>query len=313
MPIENGMNSDYIKYFPLDEYVSRIKLLPSLLEHLEQTNKDFDDYMKQLAKYDENYIVNYWIFLLYEEMRYNHGIERLKFNEKTLVGKDVFFETLDISHERIHQLHNFVESDKEPVFAYRTVPVNVSRFRQDGTEEIFWRGANPEDVNKFMNDFINVYKTNATSLLFSNPFLVSSLMHLLFLRIHPYNDGNGRTARVIHNIKFTETINKLYGMKLKISPLNLSESILVNKRTYVDRIDNIYFDLEHDSNEMINKWFNSILFMADEQIYRANERLAYASDDHLINHEVSQKDMKKASRGLGSTLKLIRKFPSYKA
>ena len=64
-------------------------------------------------------------------------------------------------------------------------------------------------------------------------------MHLLFVRIHPYSDGNGRTARLIHNIKFTESINKLYGMKLKISPLNLSKSILLNKITYVKRIDNI--------------------------------------------------------------------------
>ena len=74
-------------------------------------------------------------------------------------------------------------------------------------------------------------------------------MHLLFLRIHPYGDGNGRTARIIHNLKFTETINKLYGMKLKISPLNLSDSILLNKITYVKKIDNIYFDLEHKTSE----------------------------------------------------------------
>ena len=70
-----------------------------------------------------------------------------------------------------------------------------------------------KDVNKFMNDFISVYKHNGTSLVFSNPFLVSALMHLLFIRIHPFSDGNGRTTRVIHNIKFTESVNKLYGTK----------------------------------------------------------------------------------------------------
>ena len=39
---------------------------------------------------------------------------------------------------------------------------------EDGTEDIFWRGANPEDVNKFMTDFINIYKQSGTSLLFSS-------------------------------------------------------------------------------------------------------------------------------------------------
>ena len=83
-----------------------------------------------------------------------------------------------------------------------------------------------------MNDFIQIYKRKDISLLMSNPFLKSSLIHLLFLRIHPYADGNGRTARLLHNAKFTDSINRLYGMKLKISPLNLSESIYLNKKFY---------------------------------------------------------------------------------
>ena len=89
MPIdERGMNSDFINYFSLEEYVDRIKLLPSLLEHIEYTNKEFDSYMQQLARYDENYIVNYWIYLLYEELRSSQGIELSKFNETRVVGKD---------------------------------------------------------------------------------------------------------------------------------------------------------------------------------------------------------------------------------
>ena len=303
-----GMNSDHKKYFQKYEYKDRIKLLPPLLEHIEETNRDFDNYMHKLAQYDENYIVNYWIYLLYEELKYNHGIEYSKFNEKSVVGKEVFFETLNISHKRIHQLHNFIESDKEPVLEYRKVPVNVSYFDDDGIEHIYWRGVEPEDVNKFMNNFINVYKQNRTSLLFSNPFLVSSLMHLLFLRIHPYIDGNGRTSRLIHNIKFTEQINKLYGMKLKISPLNLSNSIQLNKLTYVNRIDNIYFDLEHDTNEDINRWFDFILNMADEQIYLANDRLTYAGDEYLVDiSKVTPEEKKIGSKGLTKTINTMRR------
>lgn len=280
MPIDNrGMNSDFIKYFNLEEYIDKIKLLPNLLEHLESTNRDFDDYMRKLSTYDEEYIINYWIDLLYQELHFNQNIENNKFDMTTLSHRSVFFDTLNINNKRIHELHNFViEKDiekglLEETIDYRKVPVNVSRFTEEGKEEIFWRGANPEDVHKFMNDFIKIYKQGGTSLLFSNPFLTSALMHLIFLRIHPYTDGNGRTARVIHNIKFTEMINKLYGTRLKLSPLNLSGSILVNKITYVKRIDNIYFDIEHDTNDSINKWFDFILDMADERIYIASAKL----------------------------------------
>ena len=62
MPIVNGMNSDYINYFSLFDYVNKIKLSPAVLEHLEATNREFDNYMQILSKYDEEYIVNYFIF-----------------------------------------------------------------------------------------------------------------------------------------------------------------------------------------------------------------------------------------------------------
>ena len=47
MPIDiNGMNNDYVEYFPLQEYVDRITLLPNVLEHLENTNQNFKEYVK---------------------------------------------------------------------------------------------------------------------------------------------------------------------------------------------------------------------------------------------------------------------------
>lgn len=279
MPINSeGMNEDYVKYFSLEEYIDKIRLLPNLLIHLEDTNREFDNYIKKLMQYDREYIVNYWIYLLYEELASTKEIEHAPFDESILAKKDVYFDKLAISHKRIHELHNFItDGEMEPSFEYRKTPVSVSRVR-NGKEEIFWRGANPEDVNKFMNDFLNVYKQHKTSSVYSNPFLVSSLMHLLFLRIHPYTDGNGRTSRLIHNLKFTDSINKLYGTSLKLSPLNLSKSILINKITYVNRIDHIYFDLEHDSNEAINRWFDFILNMVDEQLYYSSNILENIPD-----------------------------------
>lgn len=290
MPIVNGMNSDYIDYFSLFDYVNKIKLSSMVLAHLEDTNKEFDNYMHTLAMYDEEYIVNYWIYLLYEELTYSKRIENLSFDVRKLTDKGLFFDTLTISHKRIHMLHNFItDGEMIPTNEYRNSEVKVSRINNDSSEDIFWRGAKAEDVNNFMDDFIKVFKHNGTSLLFSNPFLASSLIHLLFLRIHPYTDGNGRTSRIIHNIKFTEMVNKLYGTNLKLSPLNLSGSILLNKITYVKRIDNIYFDLSHDNNDSINAWFNFILDMADEQLYMASNRIPNIDKEFIIDNDTSKK------------------------
>lgn len=284
--VPNRMNDAYVSYFPLDKYVDRIILLPDVLEHLQDTNHDFSDYLKKIAKYEENYIVDYWIYLQYKELKYNQKIENIEFDKINLLDNSVFFDTLNISHKRIHQLHNFaVKGQYDPTFNYRKNDVKVSRYSINGEEEIFWRGANYQDVYKFMTDFIKIYKQKDISMLMSNPFLKSSLMHLLFVRIHPYLDGNGRTARLLHNAKFTEGINNIYGTKLKISPLNLSRSIYLNKPSYVNAIDSIYFDLKHDSNDAINAWFNMMLNMADEQIYYSSNQLDSIDDSFLKDYD----------------------------
>ena len=85
-------------------------------------------------------------------------------------------------------------------------------------------------------------------------------------------------------------------MNLKICPLNISQSILLNQPTYVRRINDIYFDFEHDSNDEINRWFDFILNMTDEQLYFNTNRLPrfkkMASLDSYIN-KVRSKEMKK--------------------
>ena len=47
---------------------------------------------------------------------------------------------------------------------------------------------------------------------------------------------------------------------------------------YVKILDNIYFDLEHDNYEWINKWFDFILNMADEQLYFLKPKLRLLED-----------------------------------
>jgi len=279
MPIdEYGRNSDFVSYFSLLEYVDKIKLIDQLLFHLEDTNKEFDEYMRLLSYYAEEEIINYWIHATQQELRANHDIESSIFNSEILQEKGVFFDKLSISHKRIHDLHNFVMSSSEidyiPGNSYRKKNANVSTFHTDNTEEIFWRGANPEDIYKFMNDFIMIYKQNKISVLYSNPFLRGALVSLLFNRIHPYGDGNGRTSRIIYNLKFTEQVNKIYQTKLMLNPLNISDRILVNKITYAKRINQIAFNLTDDTNEAINRWFDFILTMADEQLFYSKERLS---------------------------------------
>lgn len=270
---ENGINLNEVSYFPMEDYVKKIHLNDYLLEHMEETNHEFDKYFRHLSQYNEYAIMSWFISLFNKEMISSQEIENSHIINPELVKKeDVFFTTLQMSHTRIKDIHKFVTKGKE-TYEYRKNDVRVSTLLPTGEEKIYWKGVKPEDLKKFMDDFITLYKKNSLSVLNTNPFFRSALMHLLFVRVHPFSDGNGRTARMIHNMCFTESINKIYGMKLKICPLNLSKSILVNKITYAKSINNIYFDLEHDCNDEINKWFDFMLNMVDEQLFFCTNEL----------------------------------------
>ena len=295
----NNRNTAKVPYFPLEEYVKNIKIEENVLNHMEDTSQKFDEYLKKLSEYGNYSILYYWLDSLYNEIIFSNNIENHRIARSLIFNDEVFFESLNISHNRIKQIHKYITED-DKLMDYRHQDVRVSSFN-NGKEDIFWYGANYEDIPKFMKDFINIYKRGSLSVLDNNPFLKSSLMHFLFVRIHPFLDGNGRTARMIHNIKFTQLINNAYKSNLRICPLNLSQSILLNKVTYVNKINSIYFDLEHDCNTEINDWFDFILDMADEQLYYSEARLPglaqafsniagyYQSDDFYANYAKKMK------------------------
>lgn len=272
MHVIDGMNMEEVPYFDIFEYISKIELNASVMSHAEETSQDFANYLQLLFQYDASVITLYLADSFQREMVNFQMIENHYIHLHS-IKDDFFFEASNICHEGIHKIHRICTTeDSNKQKEYRNVPVRVSRMTPKG-EFIFWKAPDPVYVEPFMNDFLKAYKIVNSSMLFSDPFLVSALMHLLFVRIHPYNDGNGRTARVIHNLKFTESINKLYGKNFKLSPLNISGSILINKPTYANRINAIYFDLVHDTNDAINHWFDFVLNMADEQIYYNKNRL----------------------------------------
>ncbi len=76
---------------------------------------------------------------------------------------------------------------------YKTTPNHV----QTATGEIFYF-ATPEETPAKMFDLLNWYNEKANQNE-SNPILIAAEFHYKFIRIHPFDDGNGRTARILMN------------------------------------------------------------------------------------------------------------------
>ncbi|WP_354360535.1 Fic family protein [Pedobacter sp. UYP30] len=54
----------------------------------------------------------------------------------------------------------------------------------------------PEDVQKEISELVMWYNEKAET---EDPILLASILHYRFVRIHPFDDGNGRTARLLMN------------------------------------------------------------------------------------------------------------------
>ncbi|QIH35609.1 Fic family protein [Sphingobacterium sp. DR205] len=76
---------------------------------------------------------------------------------------------------------------------YKTAPNHV----KTKTGKIF-RFATPEETPAKMHDLISWYRSES-ELPDLNPIILAAEFHYRFIRIHPFDDGNGRTARIIMN------------------------------------------------------------------------------------------------------------------
>lgn len=76
---------------------------------------------------------------------------------------------------------------------YKTTPNNVTT----STGETYYFTP-PEQVKSAMGDLIDWYRTNECE--GEHPIIIASTFHYRFVRIHPFDDGNGRMARLLMNM-----------------------------------------------------------------------------------------------------------------
>lgn len=132
---------------------------------------------------DKQEVLNY-LEVLTDLQKY---VPREKFEEKQIlkIHKNVVKGTLN-------------RSTDEGVFRSRQVVVGYKD--SDGRTVVTFRPPDTKDVPKKVQAFLawlNFGETNAI-----NPVIVGGITHYEWVRIHPFIDGNGRTARVLATIIF---------------------------------------------------------------------------------------------------------------
>ncbi len=126
---------------------------------------------------------------IYEVKNY---LKALKFIEKTVAEKK------PISEKVILKIHKSV-TDKtlapEHSGQYRPGPIYVVRRRLGMPQETLYTGPEAKRVPQLMIEFVAWIKESKAKEI--SPVIVAAIAHMELAAIHPFNDGNGRTARAL--------------------------------------------------------------------------------------------------------------------
>ena len=142
------------------------------------------------------------------------------------VDKLVKDKKISIKQENIKILHGYIMGSNKPTpIEYRTAQ-NV--IKELGSGAIVYLPPEANDVPELMQAFVNWINESRETI--SIP-IIAAIAHYQFVTIHPYYDGNGRTARVL-----TTLILNKYGYELK-GIYNLEEYYAKDLQGYYDAMD----------------------------------------------------------------------------
>lgn len=108
----------------------------------------------------------------------------------------------DITKEEILELHKIVTGglvEKEKVGNFRFGDVYVLDDLGDGREMLRFKAPSAKAVPVLISDLLTYLKqSNKTDI---HPIIKAAILHLEFVSIHPFTDGNGRVARLLTQLQ----------------------------------------------------------------------------------------------------------------
>ncbi|MBI2315093.1 Fic family protein [Candidatus Daviesbacteria bacterium] len=108
----------------------------------------------------------------------------------------------DIAEQEVLSLHKAVVSglaDKEKVGNFRPADVYVLDDLGDGREMLRFKAPPAPEVKKLIADLLEWLKESKKQDL--HPVIRAGILHLQFVTIHPFTDGNGRVARLLTQLQ----------------------------------------------------------------------------------------------------------------
>lgn len=198
----------------LDQYTAMVK--ESLLEKLEKMKKvkipvDYFQFYKSVSSVYSSKIegedIDFDSFFKHKFLKVKFKPDYTKKTDDLYAAYD-FIENKKITLKNVQKAHSILSSNllpKSQQGIIRTNPILVI----NSNDQIEYIAASPEivktELNKLFDDIKLLINTDL------NPFEIfyyASFCHLIFVKIHPFQDGNGRTARLLEKWFLMEKIGQ---------------------------------------------------------------------------------------------------------
>lgn len=215
---------------------------------------------------------------IYEVKNY---LNALKYIEKIVAEKKPITEKVIL---KIHKL--VTDKTLAPQFSghYRPGPIYVVRRQFGVPQETLYTGPEAKHVPKLMADFI-VWLKNSKEI---SPVIVAGIAHLEIAAIHPFNDGNGRTARALATLMLYERgydFRRLFALEDYYNTNRPAYYKAVNVgKTYAERRTDITSWLEYfvkGFKEEIDEVKSKILPLANRNINGKIKSQIYLTPEQL--------------------------------
>lgn len=248
-----------------------LKIPNPTVEHLESIQK-IDSLLRKLKKVEKYpWFIDLKKKAFSDEIFYNWNIEDiipiinkkdvdLCFAEKAknYVGKcyNFMLNTKKISVDDIIILHDSVISNISKDLRKKEVAVGTSE------RDIIYYAPPHEKIEKLLNEFCNIANNFSV-----NTFFRCAYLHVIFVLIHPFEDGNGRIARLLTGRTRTGMI------------IDLSRFIMIEKNWYYQSLLNL--SNENNFNDFITYILNRFESAYEKIIQRAINIIKYMAVHHI--------------------------------
>lgn len=179
---------------------------------------------------------------------------------------------IPVNENHITQLHRdlLAHSTKDESHRghYKTLPNRVAAFDENGREvAVIFETATPFDTPRLMSELIEWYRTEIQAQEL-HPLIIIALWTVVFLEIHPFQDGNGRLSRVLTTLLLLKS-------GYTYVPYSSLESVIEeNKEAYYLALRQTQGTIRSDAPNW-QPWLIFFLQSLDKQVQRLEKKIEY--------------------------------------